>query len=727
MRLKRFFASAALMLLCTEAFCCGPYWFLPEDYYMYRVYDKNGPKEFIPESRLNCEAWKQITSTSVERRDVWEVVYKYSKEKTASILSARKSGNSFADWLKAHKDKETVEFLVLAKTCEQARFEMNDPWYYPSKNDPTKAILNEVIDKAVSYKGARLEDRYVLQAVRAMYSLERFSSIDSLWKSRGAHIKDGIIKDMIFGYVAGAAYNTGNVQKALDYYTENNDLESLSIYLSKAGKDGSKKGILSYAAEHCPDSPQLPEILQGLFYGSEPDGYFYYNNTDIKGTPDYKTRAHLCRANNKSETEEYISICLKAAANAKEPGIWYYTASYLTDLIGQPEKALEYAEKAAEAKKSAFIAESVKVLQIYLDAKTAKYDSAYESRLLGHLRWFDEKIKANITDEVKKTTEYGYSLHIGISYMYWNDMMRRIVISEVCPRMEDAGKPETALALLNMADNRLLSLVDSHTDYYYDKKAEEFVYETMSLDKYRHSKYHNIFDFSNYYFTALDGMDIKNVEQYASVLEKGGRNALEQFAIARGFKDVEYVNDLIGTRYLRDRKYAQAAAVLSKVSAGYQKRLNVNPYCDRDPFQYGFAKTGRPFENYKLNFAVEMRELEKKIASHDSDVKGPAMVRYGIGLRSSFDYCWALTQYHLNEGDPWLDADFRKHALADAEDYIREGLSLISDRELAAKAYLSVCRWQTVVERFSDTETGKKVISQCDKLYDHKGNKHWKE
>ena len=715
------------MLLCTEAFCCGPYWFMPEEYYMYRVYDKNAGKEFSSEWQKNCDAWKRVTSVSVDIKDVREVVYKYSKEKTAGILSGKKSGNSFADWLKTHKDSETVDFLVLAKTCEEARFEMNDPWYYPSKNDPTMAILSDVIDKALSYKGTRLEDRYVLQAVRAMYSLERFSSIDSLWQSRETHIKDGIIKDMILGYVAGAAYNTGNVQKALDYYTENNDLESLSLYLSKAGKDSSRMGILSYAAEHCPDSPQLPEILQGLFYGMEPDGLFYYQNTDEHDYPDYKRRARMCLVEDRQKVEGYISICLKAVARAKEPGIWYYTAAYLADLLGQPKEALELAKMAAVTKKNTFIAESIKVLQIYLDAKTATYDSAYESRLLNQLRWLDEKVKENITDDVRKTTEDGYYLHIGISYMYWNDMLRRIVISEVCPRMEDAGKPETALALLNMADNRLLSLVGSHTAYWYDWKNHEYLYETMPLDKYRHSKYHNMFDFSNYYFKALDGMEIKNVEQYARVLDVGGRSSLEQFAIARGFKDSEYLYDLIGTRYLRDRKYAKAAFVLSKVSSGYQERLNVNPYCDRDPFQYAFTETGKPFENYKLNFAVEMRELEKKIASRDQDVKGAAMVRYGIGLRSSFDYCWALTQYHLNEGDPWLEEGYREQAMADAEDYIRKGLSLIRDRELAAKAYLSVCRWQTVAERFSDTETGKKVIAQCDKLYDHKGNKHWKE
>ena len=72
-------------------------------------------------------------------------------------------------------------------------------------------------------------------------------------------------------------------------------------------------------------------------------------------------------------------------------------------------------------------------------------------------------------------------------------------------------------------------------------------------------------------------------------------------------------------KQIKSFKYAKAASVLSKVSSGYQERLNVNPYCDRDPFQYGFTETGKPFENYKMNFDVEMRELEKKIASRYAD------------------------------------------------------------------------------------------------------------
>lgn len=50
--------------------------------------------------------------------------------------------------------------------------------------------------------------------------------------------------------------------------------------------------------------------------------------------------------------------------------------------------------------------------------------------------------------------------------------------------------------------------------------------------------------------------------------------------------------------------------------------------------------------DYKLDFAEQMLECEEIIAkSTDPDKVGHARIKYGIGLRNSMDYCWALTQY----------------------------------------------------------------------------------
>ena len=100
------------------------------------------------------------------------------------------------------------------------------------------------------------------------------------------------------------------------------------------------------------------------------------------------------------------------------------------------------------------------------------------------------KIADNITPKVRERTSEYYDLACNISYYYWNDMMRRIILAEVCPRMIVSGKTIRALQLANMADNRLLGLVDCKT---YHKETHvkgrvEWVETTSSMSEFRRDK-----------------------------------------------------------------------------------------------------------------------------------------------------------------------------------------------------------------------------------------------
>ena len=55
--------------------------------------------------------------------------------------------NAFATWIRENNDKEIYDFLTLAKQCEYSRGLMNDPWYYPSKNDGTYMSLMDIVEK----------------------------------------------------------------------------------------------------------------------------------------------------------------------------------------------------------------------------------------------------------------------------------------------------------------------------------------------------------------------------------------------------------------------------------------------------------------------------------------------------------------------------------------------------------------------------------------------------
>ena len=698
MRSMRFFVSAALMLAGVPAFCCGPFWNYPEEYYMFRAFDKNEPN--LPEREANCVAWKKLTRSSVKESDIADVVYGYSLEQMKGLLQDGDSDNTFARYIASSGDKEAADFLVTAKTCEEARFEITDPWYYPSKGEPVKAALEDVIDKSLTYKGKRMEDRYVLQAVRAMFTLGRYQQLDSLWNVRKARLKEGVIRNMTLGYVAGAAYRTGDRERALEYYKSKGDLKSLYDHYSK---DGSYSGLLDFAAVNLPDGREVPELLQ-----------------DIVGRIESRACDSYSPSVDTAKARQYLDICLKGAENAKAPKVWYYSASFLADVSGDSATAWKLLRKAEAARGSKFVGESVKVLRMYLDAKTSKYDAAYLDRLFGQVRWLDSKICNGITGRVREITADGFDLHISLSYYYWNDMMRKVLIGVVAPKMDNVD-PVLSLRLRNMADNRLLQLVDRVTTDWYGGKWHETP-KSYTMARYRAATdVDNMFDYSNYYFNALDTLDLNAVIRYERSMGSD-TTAFCRYLDKRGYISHDYVLEVIGTRYLRERKYQKAAEFLSQVSPSYERTTNVYDYFYRMPFRYGQVR-GKVRKNYKLAFAREMAALEAKMRSKNQDIKGDALVKYGIGLMSSYDYCWALTHYHLNSDDEWRDAAYRKQALADARKYIDDGLGMIRNPEVAARNYVALYRFRSTVEKYPQTKAASDVRSSCDKLADYKVKK----
>ena len=687
---------------------------------MFRAWDGQENLRYKDQKRANLEEWFKLCPPSA-RGDVEEVVYSWDVNRLRLISDKNKDnkGNKFAEWINMNQDTEIVDYLVLMRECETACANRADPWYYPFKDDPDINMLKSVVGRAKAYSGGRFSARYALQAIRAMFSLNDYDGICELWADKKNEIKSGVIREMITGYVAGAEFRRGNISGSLDYYISINDLSSIRYCLLKMGQDFSDKALLAVVADKCPDSPEVPKLLQMILYGIE-DDFGGYSDHNAWQKMDYKQRMTAKRGNPEANSK-YLRTCLKGASKSKSPAIWYYSAAFLADLNAQPAKASQYLASAERTNKDVFLGESIKVMRIYLDSRLSTYNSEYENRLFEDLKWLDKKIVGGITDDVREQTEWGYKLHSGFSYYYWNDMMRKIVIGEVCPRMEDAGKGVLALRLMNMADNRLHNLVGTVRDFWYERKGKEYEYveKILSLAEYRLNVRHdNDFDYCNYFFKCMDKIGLGVLIKYAAAAGYPATD-FERFLDERGYIDKDYITEVIGTRYLRMQQYTKAVKWLSKVSSGYQNRTNVYPYFSRDPFQV-YDRSSEIPENYKLTFARKMEALEKQTHSSDPDVRGVAMVKMGTGLRSSFGNCWALTQYHLFCEDEWREFPETKAALAKAEEMIDDGLKMIVDEEKAAEAYLSQHYYISIMEKFPDTKVAAELRANCDKLKDYK-------
>lgn len=584
MRSKIYIISIIAALLCcfgNDAEACGVIECRAKDYLLYRVYDSSRPVLCRP----------------------------------------------VIEQLQESDDPEVMEYLKLARTCEAMRDKQNSRWYYPSKNDPVVSSLEDVLQRSLDYKGSKLKERYALQAARAMFALGRFEQMCNWWKEKDKEIAPGAIREHIIGYVAGAKYRTGETEMALQYYASIGDVASIEYCLRQEGRYNGYCSIAGYCAEY-------PSVLKSL--QEEITNLEHYNDYFM----------------DKGLYDRYYSHCMETAGKSLDPAPWLYTAAFLKYMQGQYYVAGNILSRAEKTCNTEFLANSIRVLRILIDASVSTYNKAYETKLLGDLKWLDEMICRNLTEEIKQeTAENGYYLKYNLSFYYWNDMMRKIVLGTIVPRMVEAGKRPLAILLSNYAENRLISLVDRVHVYWweYQDNLDEFRQDiSLTLSEYRRrSDIFNIFDYSNDYFESLsdDNTPLACIHEYSMILSHPS-TALQAFLVERSYVNDDYLNELIGTRYLRLRKYEKAYEYLSKVSKDYQKCLNTYIYMRRLPFHYNRNLSSRQMPDYKLDFAEQMLECEEIIAkSTDPDKVGHARIKYGIGLRNSMDYCWALTQY----------------------------------------------------------------------------------
>lgn len=238
-----------------------------------------------------------------------------------------------------------------------------------------------------------------------------------------------------------------------------------------------------------------------------------------------------------------------------------------------------------------------------------------------------------------------------------------------------------------------------------------------TMKEYRSGNEYNYFDYRGDFFDLMDNCEPEDLIAYIRRTETP-KSALDTFLKERSFIDMDYMHDILGTKYIRRTEYANAVKYLSKVSALYQKRLNTNAYMGRDPFSIE-KKRNDVKPNYKLNFAKEMLRLEKAIESAtDPSLKGLDMIRYATGLHNSYTFCWSLSRYD----DSWFaqeqfanDKEFNSMI----ENMYKEGLAMIENEELAAIAHVKLCQWKTAVEKYPDAYASRYTKVSCDNLCDY--------
>ena len=728
--LRYLLISLFAILATSEALACWGYWYDPSGYYMYRVCEKAPAPNMeigknFPDIEANCIGWQRLSSESIPLEDIYKVIYTIPLKDLKKTCDSRwtKHDNKFIEWI-AKKDRALLDCILLAKTNEYIRVKHNSRWYYPTMDIGIDTTLEDVAEKALSAKDARLRDRYLLQAVRALFSLTRYEECVALWDNEVSKLPaDNLMRRLIQPYIAGAEFRLNHTDRAMEYFAHIGDVASLYYCAEKLGHPTSKVGILEMVCRYAPNSPYIARSLQGYIREIEPEGVTF-------GSYGSGYEEELEKRRN-DRIKWLRPFCLKMAKNSKveNQALWYYTAAFLSDLAGETATASYQLSLAEKSKSSAYIDESIKVFRIYLDAKLSKYDASYEAKLFEQIKWLDSKIAGNINDEVRYEVHSGYKLYSGESFYYWNDMLRRIVLAEVCPRMLKAGKTTRALQLANMADNRLFNLVDRRELYGWIETKDGYEYSvenSYTLKQYRYSENFNSIDYSNHFFEMVDSLGANSAKRYLQNV-MNPTSKYDRYLNARGYTGMDYLNDIVGTQYIREMRYGEAVKYLSKVSDAYN-RGHLNVIMQYDPFSVEREYLSSECDT-RLEFAQKMYSLEQKIkTTTNPNEKAMSMFRFAIGLRNSFDRCWPLTQYYrgssywgcvIGEKRDWENDRYTKSATSRAKQMIASACSIATDAEVLAEINYELCNFKTVAEKYPNTQRGELVRGECDKLYDY--------
>lgn len=306
--------------------------------------------------------------------------------------------------------------------------------------------------------------------------------------------------------------------------------------------------------------------------------------------------------------------------------------------------------------------------------------------------------------------------------------MRRILLAEVCPRMIKSGKTTRALQLANMADNRLLNIVNRHEicDWMDDK-----VVHSYTMSSYRYSTNFNPHDYSNSFFEMIDSLGVNEAIRYVERVDKP-QNEFDRFLNNCGYIGSDYLNDIVGTQCLRYMRYQEALEYLGKVSESYKTHHNV--YMAYDPFS-AEPKAIKMKTDFRYDFAREMHSLERGInLTTEPNRKALLMVKYAIGIRNSFDWCWGLTQYYRGtsywgqvcEKRDWENDENTKAAIGKVEELINLACDIVTDDETGANIQYMLCNFKTVARNYPNTEKGQFVRGKCDNLYDYHADQSYR-
>ena len=753
MKLKSFILVSLLVCAGGAAFACGPWYYSAADNRIYRILPPLWQESsYVTDDFVtkNILAWSKQTGCK-DTAAIRQAIYKgslaqwdefHSREDNSTTGLGWFGENSFVRHLSKRQDVSAIGVLYMSKLYESLRNGQRSPWYYNSRlgTDETRELRDLYNGLWQSdYSKGKYADRYTFLKIKCAWALGEDSIAVDIWKKSKLNRKGNLFYNEAMDYAARSLTRMGRQQEADALYTKNGD------YTQLIPSGASLPTQLRIMLKICPNSLAIAPMLQDYLTKLDRDHAATYSWGDEE---DWFL------------TDSMLAVSRAAIYNpdVRRKAMWRCAAACILDYKGKPKEALAMLQGAENGDGNAFLRKSVRTLTFYLRSRTEYPTEDFVKYAIGEVKWLDKEMEKewkHLPDTTKKE-EIRHILNwrwIGeLNNLYSYAALRRIVLEDsvgLAWRMADFGSGVRAMQMANVAENHLIALtgnpyierVRTSTDgiynvWYWDDDNEYhqvWLFSPADTTKIKGKDFNlwhyteNWHDYSNGMFCLADKMDAGTLEQYRQRILRP-RDGEDRWFNARGYTNIDYWQDIVGTHYLRERNYRAAALHFKYISPSYQRLMNIE--CHFDPFSIDRTKPSHDSTRYKYNFAHRMDSLGLiMLHETDPDRRGLAMLEYTIGLENSFGMCWWLTSYQKGWTGPALtdieETKYAEKATAVVEQLRKKALKTLRSEDAFARYYLRLGQYGTVRKRYANTSTGQHLALVCDSwgMYQQRTNR----
>lgn len=627
---KFIFVSLFALSLCGDAWACvseAP----THNSYVFSVFRRESME--LPFSSGINSYWKNYAGDPSDNSPQY---YKWYHDRIDSVARSR-------------GDAAMLKYMQLLdrylRVCDEVSL---DSWEYPTmgqlvKRKSTLQYIRKNAWNAVN-SGSGMKEQNVLMVMRANMMLNYDQVNIDYWNSTASALPKGVWRDAARNIYARALYKTGKRLEACNIYAEQGDMQSIKWIMRKYRNLAGIKNV--YASE--PNAYSLLFLVQD-----------FVNNVQetLDETTDGKVDADWVKMKGAeviagSEAKEFVAFADKVIAEGKtsSPCLWQSAAAMVEYLLGNTADASARIDKAMNMNGTQRMKDNARCIRLLVKAAVSPFDADFMTWMAGEFHWLDGKI----AEERGSSDEYAN---------HYTDVKERIAYRVLAPRFSSEGRQNVSFALYGMMEENSLdfSAGGKHSDAGFTWGGSW----PWNMD----------YTSGNEYFGALSTAPADSLAAYYSYLLSVKDNAFEQYVAQQVYGRSDYYNDLIGTRYMAEGRFADALPYLEKVSLGFLSQQNISWYMANRKYSLprwfnrqlpnmpdtdGPGK-GEPKENMKLKYCKDMLQLQ---ANYDLAREGEQkdMRAYELAVMhyqaSCYGDCWFLTHYGHSIYDSTRNGEF---------------------------------------------------------------------